>query len=296
MPNTLGTTNSTLIARRALETLLETYPLLRLVSTDFSNEPCLYGAAINTSLPSALTAGSYSTTDGYVAQDVTQTDVAVTINQHPHATYAFNDQERSSTNLDLIERFARNAAHSIGKHMMDSLMALILNANFSNKTQKVVTDLDGDVLADLSVKLDGRNLPTAGRFACFNASAYGNLLKDTVLVANPGSPSNAIRSGQLGPVHGINVIEYPSLPNNSENLYGFAGTPEGLVIATRLPKAPDHADIPGNIEDVVEPNTGLAIQVRSWYDMQKGKEFRTFTCMYGVAKGNAACIERFVTA
>lgn len=97
--------------------------------------------------------------------------------------------------------------------------------------------------------------------------------------------------------HGFNDNEYSALPANSENLAGFAGVAEGLVIATRLPKIPaDSSEIQGSIEVVTEPNTGLSLQVRSWYDMKLGKEFRTYTLMYGVAAGNPACIERLVTA
>ena len=39
-------------------------------------------------------------------------------------------------------------------------------------------------------------------------------------------------------------------------------------------------------------NTGISVQLRQWYDMQKGKEFRTITFMYGVAKGQSDLIHR----
>ena len=112
MANTLGTLNGAIIAKRALATLLEEFPFLSKITTDFSDEGALYNQQINVKLPTAVTAGDYNTTTGYVSQDVTQVDVPVTINKHKHVSFGFTDQERSSTNSNLIERFASNAAQA----------------------------------------------------------------------------------------------------------------------------------------------------------------------------------------
>ncbi len=37
-------------------------------------------------------------------------------------------------------------------------------------------------------------------------------------------------------------------------------------------------------------------EVRTWYGMQKGKESKTYTLMYGVDIGSALCLERLKTA
>ena len=60
---------------------------------------------------------------------------------------------------------------------------------------------------------------------------------------------------------------------------------------------PENAtQLPGTIETVTEENTGLSLQVRTWYDFSLGREMRTYSLMYGVGVGNAAAVERLTTA
>ncbi len=295
MPNSLGTANGTLIAQRILSTLLEEFPFLSRITTDFSQDAVLFNQLIKVQLPSAMAASDYSTTDGYVAGAAAQTEVDLTVDCFKHVTYGFNDVERSSTAVPLIERFARNAAHALGLSMMTDLLELVTAAHFTNSTLLTPAAADIGSLVALNKKLNVRKLPRAGRFFLTNSDGYEYLSQDSRLVANPGSPSGTVRSGELGNVHGVATIEYPQLPANAEALWAIGGTPEALIIATRVPAIPT-TPVPGSIENVTEPNTGLSLQMRSWYDMQKGQEFRSFVLMYGVAVGNAACLERFRSA
>lgn len=296
MSNSLATVNGALIARRILDLLISEFPALRSFTTDFSDEQALFGQAIKVQTPSALTAGDYHTTNGYVAQDVTQTELPLSIDKHKHVTYGFNDQERTSTAIDLIERFARNGAYALGSAMMDDIFALVLAANFTNATTVAAGSYNRAAVVALSKKLNGRKVPSIGRFAIVADGYYETLANDTTIVANAGSPSDTVRSGRLSNVHGINHTLYSQLPANAENLAGIAGSADSLLIATRLPKMPEPGEIPGVIQIVSDQSTGLSLQVRSWYDMKLGKEFRTYTIMYGVAVGNAACLERLKTA
>lgn len=296
MANSLGATNGTLIARRALDTLLEEFPLLRQITADFSDEQTLLNQPLKIKIPDAMTAGDYTSANGYVSQDVSQQDISLTIDNHVHVTYGFDDTERSSTDIMLVERFARNAAHAIGKRFMDDLLALVVAANFTNYSVYTEAAFSPDNLADVRTKMNGRKIPSGGRFAVINSGYYESLAKSATLIANAGSPAGTVRTGDVGNVHGFDISEYAFLDDNNENLSGFCGVAEGLVIAVRVPTLPDQKALAGGtVETVTEPNTKLSIQVRSWYDFQKGKEFRTYTLMYGVAKGNTACIERLLT-
>ncbi len=293
MANTLGTANGAIIARRALTTLLEQFPFLQQITTDFSNEPVLFNQTVYTKLPSAVSAIDYNTTTGYVSADVTQVDVPVTLNKHKHVTYGMNDAERSSTPTNLIERFAGNAAQALGLQLMNDLFALLTLANYGNSSVITVAAMNRAKLVGVAKKLTGRKVPQVGRFAVLQSDYYESLMNDAVLVNNAGSPADTVRSGHLGNVAGFSVSEYYQLPQNAQSLAGFAGSAEGLILATRVPAEPQNVDqLPGSIEIVTEPNTGLSLQVRHWYDFALGRENVTFTLMYGVAVGNAAAIER----
>jgi hypothetical protein len=295
MPNDIAGTPGQLIARRALETLLESFPVLRLFSADFSAEQGLFGQTIQCQIPVAFSAADdYDTTDGYEPQDVDTVDCPVVLNQHKHVTYCFNDQEVNSTNVDLVERFARNAAHAIGLSMLTEIFKLITTTNYTNESAVISTDFFSGSLVAVNSKLTTRKVPSLGRFGMLNSDYIAELFGDAQVVANPGDARDTLHTGQLGRIHGINVFEYPALPNNSENLVGFVCTPESILLATRIPQIPVNA--PGDISVVVEPNSGIGLQVRQWYDFKLGKTFRTFTLMFGVAKGNVDCLERIVSA
>jgi hypothetical protein len=70
-------------------------------------------------------------------------------------------------------------------------------------------------------------------------SVTETLGNDSVLVSNAGSPSDTVRSGLIGNVHGFQTFEYAQLPTNAQNLAGFAAIPEALVLATRVPPPPE---------------------------------------------------------
>ncbi len=298
MPNTLGSAPGTRIATQALSTLLEEFPFRKMITTDFSGEGVLFNQELKIKIPTAFSAAdNYHTTNGYVARDVAQEDIALTIDKHVHVTYGFNDQERTSHDLGIFERFGKNAGHAIGFAMMNALLALITEANFEYESQFGAEMTDRKKFLAISKKLNARKIPAMDRFALLNSDAYEALAGDVTLIANAGSPSQTVRSGSIGDVHGIKTLEYSQLPTNGESLLGFVTVPEGLCLATRLPQMPDQKALAGgSVTNVIEPNTQMGIQVREWYDYQKGKNFYTFTSMFGVAVGNPECLERIVIA
>ena len=286
--NTLGTTNGLIVAQRTLDTLLAQFPALSLITTDFSNEVQRFGQQVVTRVVSPTTASDYDPANGYVSTPRAVVDVNVTLNKHKHHTYDVNDQERSSTNRDLIQEWADTAAHALGTAMMNDLTSLVTPANFNLAAQtSVITaaNFNRSAVVALRTALNKRFVPDVGRFLVLNSDYAGSLADDTTIVANLyNRDANTITSGQLPPIHGFEIAEYSALPDNGVNLAGFGGNKEALVIATRLPDKPS-ADVPlgGTIDIVTEPNTGLSVQLRQWYNFQLGKEYRTITLMYGMA-------------
>lgn len=296
MPNVLKTiAPGELIARRILDTLLEEYPFLRFIAADYSDEQAEFGRAIKIQTPGAFTAGTWTRANGYAASDAAQSELSLTIDQHPYVTYSFDDQERSSASIPLIERFAQAGAHAIGKAMVDQIIALVTAANFTNATTQAISGFNRASVINGGIALNARKVPSVGRVLLLNSTAYGNLLGDAVLVANPGSASDAVRSGELGNVHGFRAFEFPQLPNTG-NLYGIALAPGALLMATRLPTLPEPSGFNGMLRTVAEEKSGLSIQMRQWYDPLKGLEYRTYTLMFGVAKGDASRLQRFISA
>jgi len=54
--------------------------------------------------------------------------------------------------------------------------------------------------------------------------------------------------------------------------------------------------LPGSINIVTDEDTGFSVQVREFYDMQKGKLQITFALMYGVAVGNLKALQLIISS
>jgi hypothetical protein len=295
MSNSNATVNSPLIAQTALNTLLAKFPILSRIATDFSSSSVKFNQDIVTHIVTPTVAHDFDPATGYVPDDQAQVDVTVKIDKHAYAGYSITDVERSTSEIDLNQRYADKVAYALGRKVCDDLMALIIAANFTNETEVAQATFGRDSVVDIGTKLNKRFIPDMGRFMFVNSDYYNALQKDEALYKAYITPaaSNVVVSGMLPDVNGFAVIEYSALPENAENLVGFAGIREGLIMAARVP------DVPANTGDTVirvvtDPRTGLSVQVRDRYDGRLGKQEVSFTLMYGFAKGSAPVIERIV--
>lgn len=299
MSNTLGTTNATIIAQKALEELVTLLPVLGQIATDHTAENAKFGETIIVHEVAAAEAVAFDKTVGYVPSNRSQVDIPVTLNQHVHHTYYVDVTEASSSRVDLIARFAKTGAYAIGASLVSSLCALITDANFAGKTVKALgagqDGFDRKTLVLLAKALDERNVAPFGRFALLNPSYYASLMMDNaMLTILLQGGANAVTGGKLPSLHGFDISQFTSLPSNDEDLVGFAGTRTALAMATRIPDDPGVNASNCSISVATEPQTGLSVQVREWYEATLGQFRRSYTLMYGVAKGQTDCLQRIV--
>ena len=292
MANTLGTTNANVIAQRALEILVADYSFLRNSVTDFSADAAKYNAAVFTARISATTAQDYSQSTGYAATAVTQTDVSITLNKFKHVSYSVDDSERTSSNINLIERFAGSAAHALGLQMVGDLLALVTSSSFTSALTVASTAFTYRSVVSAGITLNNANSPVNGRYAVLNPSFYGALLNDTTVVANPQISGDLVRTAGIGNVAGFTINQYSAVPGNGITLGGFFAQQEALLIAARVPEVPTGVNVPGEISVVTEPRTGLSVQVREYYDVVLGKLQRTYALIYGVKAGETSSLVR----
>jgi hypothetical protein len=292
MSNTLGTlASANLVSQRALSLLVEKFPLLSSIVTDFSTQEMRLGQELISHIPALMTASDYSAQTGYAAGAAQQSDVTVTLDQHPYARVAFNDSEMSSASVPLLERFAVSASYAIGQRLMSDIGALLVAANFSNVYDDVAASaFDWNALLAINKGLSTRLVPNDQRFLVLNPTAYSALLSEPVLVANAARPTATVSTGQFETVLGMKVIEWAGCPTTA-GLYGFCGTPESIMLVTRLPLLDDKAaKSGGQIEVIREPTCGFACQLRSWYDYAGGVSNKCVTWLHGTAVGNQACL------
>tara|TARA_R110000824_G_scaffold79639_1_gene200539 strand:- start:962 stop:1840 length:879 start_codon:yes stop_codon:yes gene_type:complete len=282
------------VAQQTLETLSAETPVLKAFTTDFSSDVANVGESVTTRIASAVTA--VSATSGYGGAAQTSTAKTITLDNHIHYTAKFTDLEISKGGMSMLERtFVRPAVHAVVTKMVGDLLDLVKNSPFTAVTSAIPTaDISADEIATLAGDLTALNVPRANRSLVLNPSYYATLASDAgIQAAYAYGGTEAIRENMIPRVHGFNVYEYSGLDNNGENLGGFACGQEALLLATRQPSIPENWS--GALESVQDPESGLTIQLRNFYDGLTGAQYITATLIYGVAVGSLS-LKRIVTA
>ena len=295
MANTLGGINLAQISEQALDYLSTQFHPLRAFARDFSTDISGAGESVTTRVPSSMTAVDLSS--GYTAQDVTSTAVTVTLNKFKGHSAAYTDMEVSKAgNFDwLSSQFLAPALEVTLDAVMDDLLALVLNANFSSNEVITAANFDADEVADLAADLTTAKCPKTERALILPPSYYSSIQKDSIIQDSSSfGASDAVQENAAQRVHGFNLYEYTGIPANSENLAAIALHPSALCLAARTPAAPTDGSV--QVSDIVDPSTGLPIQLRTFYDNVAGKHYLTMGVLYGVAVGNGAALKRIKSA
>lgn len=301
--NTLGTLTPDIVALTILDRLQKKYPMLAAFATDMSDQTAKYGATINARVVVKPGVSDYDTANGYVAGNAATADVPVTINKHKHVSLSFNEQEISGTNRRLADEQMEAATAALGEQVVTDAFALVTAANFTTTPiTETINNTDRETLtaARKSMSNTGVAFP---RHGFLNADAWEKLTNDTKIISGDFVPATPDYEG--GILRGIagfrEIYEFPDLPTVG-NMSGFFLNPAALVIATRIPDDPGTmlagigVPMPGTINVITDPATGLSIMVRYFYDMQKGRLQMTLTLMYGVGVGVQGQGLRLVTA
>jgi hypothetical protein len=288
MANNYGTLAGTKILQETLESLLATFPIIAQITRDFSGAGALYNQTTNTRVVVPGTAVAFVAATGYAAAARTTVDVPITLNQHYHHTFEVTDVEQSSTDRDLRGELVKTAAHALGKAIVDSLFATILAATYTQAYESSAAMFDTSRARKVKTQLNKNKVPDIDRFMVVNSDFAETLDIDSVIVANP---NGTMQGGNANPtavkmIHGFKTSEYTDLPTNNEKLAGIAGNREAVIMQARVPAIPaDKSEISGRIASVTEPNTGLTVQHRRYYDMGLGKLVESLTLMWGFGAG-----------
>jgi len=303
MPNVSGTLAGSLILQRALALVFTTRPVLRSMALDFRDLDSGSSESKWNQTVISRTRGIPAVNDfGTGAVDTADLDVPVTINRFKEVRYSFTPVQYSATDRDLIDEHAEPMAVALGNHIIDAVAANWTAANFTRPATVKAAGWDYEHLTSVRQTLIEAGVPEGfQKFYVGNASVYRAFLNDTLIVAGLNNPANglAIQNGRLPVVAGFGIQEYPSLPA-AGNLVGFAGTPDSVVYASRVPKSPEEvlpgAKFPGLLSVITEPRTGFSVMVNQWIDAETLNANTRLVWMYGTAVGNANNGQRIVSA
>ena len=288
MANSFDTVTTNLIAQEALTRLVQNLGFFKSVQTNFSRGALTKGQSVVTHIMDEMSAADVNISSGYDANvnDATQTAVNITLDQHKATMFQLTDDERDKSDVDLFSRFAPVAAYGLGKGIVDFLLgSSVLGADAGNISNTVTLSggFSMDDLIDLGAEMDEAGVPEGSRWIVVQPKVLASLEKDVTSVTNATfNIGGTIVDGGVSRIRGFNIYSYGGgvLSSASTECGAVAGFGSSLALVTAPPSSPP-SSAGADLSYVSEPETGLTIQRREWYDANKALFNFALTLYFG---------------
>lgn len=291
MANALNGVFMTRISQLTLDALLTTPLPVTSFWTDFSPDIATYGNAVTTRYPNALTAQNFASAK--TAIDSNTVARTITLDKYIGVPVQFTDTEMSFSDVALMDMFVKPAVTALFENVMATALGLVTVASFSSNNVIAAADFTAANVARIS-RLQTANKVPLGNRHIIAPPTYCETLKTqtSVQAAYAYGPGNTIREGVVPRVYGYDIHEWNGTIPTTNNLAAIAYAPQAILLAVRPPANPRNWY--GEVRNITDPNTGLTIQFRDYYD---GTQQRTEWCfIYGAQIGNPGNLTRILSA
>jgi hypothetical protein len=296
MPNVLTNLQDIRIADTFLQTFVAALTPFRAFSTDFSAEFIERGKTVNVPIigeaqESHDFAGSYSE-----HADRSIDSIPVVLSRHKVQSINLQDKEVAESSWVTLERLATGKARQLAQDVLEDIWSAVTAARYGAAVWTGTSE-EFDAAAVLKVRgaCARNNMPLTERNLILDDAYYSNLLGDPKVsqsfIVQMSSP--VILDARLPRLSGFDLHETTILPDNGENLIGFAAHPSGMAVAMRYLQ-PISAESYLEAGPVADPTTGITIGYRRYYDPDSGKMIAAFECLYGFTPAITSGIKRLV--
>lgn len=272
-----------IFAQSALESFVKVLTPLRAFSTNFSASPGSKGASVLVPVVSNLTAttfgGSYAVCNG------TKTVVTVSLTGHKFIAVGQDDITAANSSASSLESFGRQQGAALATLVMQDILSLITTANFSLATAVSSTALDVPQLRKARLDLNQNDVPMDPRSLILDCAPMDALLGVTNFVqAYMFKDTGVLQEGKVVRALGFDFYETNNLFGAGLSVMGFACHPNAIAIAMRYlqPQSGNTYEAAGPVTD---PETGLTLGLRKFYDNTTGTRYIAMEANYGYAKG-----------
>lgn len=225
----------------------------------------------------------------------TATSIEVSMDKHKYSPVMLNDTQVMNSSKIRLEDLGYQAGGALAKAVLEDILSEVVVANFTRSLTKDSALFDYDSLVDIKSECD-TNLAPFNRSLVLGGTYYNALLKDDGIKSRAVIGANVAQSGRLVGLAGFrDILECTCIPSNSENLVGFACNPQALAIGVRYlrPQA-GHNYIAARA--ITDPDTGLTLGLRQFYDEDLAMMYFAYECNYGYETGMDAALVRIVSA
>lgn len=173
----------TLWSARLLANLDKNLVALQFVNRDYEGEITAYGDTVKINQLGDITIKDYDGSDIDDPEEIDSEQQTLTIDQAKYFNFAVKDVDKVQANVNLLDGSMARAAYAmadvVDQDIFGTMVTEAKNKVGSKTTPTEITVKNAyDKLVDLSVALDEKNVPKAGRKVCLPFWYLGLLAKD----------------------------------------------------------------------------------------------------------------------
>ena len=297
MANTIADLKDVRISQNALLPWMETLLPLSAFSTNFSPDAADKLDTVKVPVIGAPSASSDYAGDYTANADSEASSVAVTLDRHKYKTVHLTAKEAATTSIPLLEKLVTTAAQQLAIDVMSDIFTSITAANFGTPAIPAIAaeDFGYKTIIKIREACAAAKMPQDSRALVLDNSYFSALLADDIVAKSFISPlaQQGVVEAKVNRIAGFNVYETGCVPDNGENLVGFAAHPSSLAIAMRYLTPIANYDEAGAVTD---PVTGLTFGYLRYTDTKSNKVYITLEALYGFKVVRPAGLQRIVSA
>lgn len=228
----------TIWSARLLANLDKSLVALQMVNRDYEGEIQAYGDTVKINQLGNITIKDYDGSDIDDPEEIDSNQQTLVIDQAKYFNFAVKDVDRAQANVNLLDGSMGRAAYSLGDVIDQDVFDVAVQgagikiASVSNP-REVFIDTAYDLLVDLGVKLDEKNVPKAGRKVVLPPWYLGLLAKDPRFTKDLNILANGVVEGAT--VGRFQLLESNNLKTGSGGVLHIpAGTNQALSFANQV--------------------------------------------------------------
>ncbi|MBP3500393.1 MAG: hypothetical protein J6J97_09930 [Akkermansia sp.] len=297
MANTITDLKDVRISQNALLPWMETLLPLSAFSTNFSPDAADKLDTVKVPVIGAPSASSDYAGDYTANADSEASSVAVTLDRHKYKTVHLTAKEAATTSIPLLEKLVTTAAQQLAIDVMSDIFTSITAANFGTPAIPAIAaeDFGYKTIIKIREACAAAKMPQDSRALVLDNSYFSALLADDIVAKSFITPlaQQGVVEAKVNRIAGFNVFKTGCVPDNGENLVGFAAHPSSLAIAMRYLTPIANYDEAGAVTD---PVTGLTFGYLRYTDTKSNKVYITLEALYGFKVVRPAGLQRIVSA
>lgn len=223
---------------RLLANLDKSLVFLGMVSRDYEGEISGYGDTVKINSVGSISIKDYTGADIDDPEELSSTQQDLKIDQAKYFNFAVKDVDKAQANVSLVDKAMERAGYSMADVIDQDIASLVTDTKIAGVgTVAAPIEIDAanayDSLVDLSVKLDEKNVPKAGRKIVLPPWFFGMLAKDVRFVNNFNVLPNGVVENAV--VSGFSLLMSNNVKTGTGGTYQvMAGTDQGIAFANQV--------------------------------------------------------------